>query len=282
MADETGELEATEAANAQMRQRISDTIKLQLAPEGSLPLELTAAQLEILELRELAAASSHAAGYQRCKDILREQESAAARRREKWGWGSPFDEEEPSLDAMINSAEQSLAALQRSDTELDFMDLQQPGTSFSHTCKGGGGKGRWRILSFHWTGTPVSDFVVTTSAGIEFYLVLPERQCLKLVKTIAHAVAWSLYSHVTRLILLATGPQDNVMHGVQIQPSSLVRLPKFEIQLAPPAEPPPSAHRASDRPSGSGVNEQSIGRICRPNRGSSRSRMTCGRSRLTT
>ena len=134
-------------------------------------------------------------------------------------------------------------AVQRSDVELDFMDLQL-GTSFGHTCKGGGSKGRWRILSFHWTGTPISDFVVTTTAGLEFYLVLPEKRTLKLIKTIAHSVAWSLYSHVTRLVLLATGPQDNVMHAVQIQPNTLVRLPKFEIQLAALAEPPVSS-RAS-------------------------------------
>ena len=33
------------------------------------------------------------------------------------------------------------AAVQRSDVELEFMDLLQ-GTSFTHTCKGGS-KGRW-------------------------------------------------------------------------------------------------------------------------------------------
>ena len=124
------------------------------------------------------------------------------------------------------------AAVQRSDVELEFMDLLQ-GTSFTHTCKGGS-KGRWRMLSFHWTGSPVADFVVVTTAGVEFYLVMPERACLKIVKYIAHQVAWSVYSHMTRLVLLATGPQDNLMHGIQIQPVSLVRIPKFEIALAPP------------------------------------------------
>ena len=137
------------------------------------------------------------------------------------------------------------AAVQRSDVQIDFMDLQQH-TSFAHICRGSGSsKARWRILSFHWTGTPISDFVVTTSAGIEFYLVLPEKRGLKLIKTIAHAVAWSTYSHITRLILLATGPQDNVIHGVQIQPSTLVRLPKFEIKLAPLAESPAPSHRTT-------------------------------------
>ncbi|KOO52996.1 hypothetical protein Ctob_010768 [Chrysochromulina tobinii] len=132
------------------------------------------------------------------------------------------------------------AALQRSDTVIDFVDLQT-NASFTHAVKGGGSRGRWRILSYHWTGTPVADFFVVTTAGVEFYLVLPEKGCLKLVKALALAVAWAVYSHATRLLLLATGAQDNVLHGVQIQPSALVRLPKFEVQLAPPAELPSSA-----------------------------------------
>jgi hypothetical protein len=132
------------------------------------------------------------------------------------------------------------AALQRSDTVVDFVDLQT-NASFTHAVKGGGSRGRWRILSYHWTGTPVADFFVVTTAGVEFYLVLPEKGCLKLVKALALAVAWAVYSHATRLLLLATGAQDNVLHGVQIQPSALVRLPKFEVQLAPPAELPSSA-----------------------------------------
>ena len=109
------------------------------------------------------------------------------------------------------------AAVQRSERELEFMDLLT-GAAFAHTCRGGGSKSRWRILSFHWTGTPIADFVVATSAGVEFYLVLPERSTLKLVKQINHSVAWAIYSHVTRMVMLATGPQDNVMHGIQIQP----------------------------------------------------------------
>ena len=144
------------------------------------------------------------------------------------------------VEAVRFSLNHRFAAVQRSEVEIEFMDLLQ-GSSFSHTCKGGGSRGRWRILAFHWTGTPVADFVVVTTAGIEFYLVLPERSSLKLVKSSAHAVAWSVYSHVTRLVLLATGPQDNIMHGIQIQPSSLVRIPKFEVALAPPVEPPVSA-----------------------------------------
>ena len=98
-------------------------------------------------------------------------------------------------------------AVQRSDTTLELIDLTQ-GNTFTHVCRGGGSKTRWRILGFQWTGTPVSDLLVVTSAGVEFYLVLPERCALKLVKTVQHAVSWCVYSHETRLLLLATGPQD--------------------------------------------------------------------------
>ena len=126
-------------------------------------------------------------------------------------------------------------AVQRSDTTLELVDLTQ-GNTFTHICRGGGSKTRWRILGFQWTGTPVSDLLVVTSAGVEFYLVLPERCALKLVKTVQHAVSWCVYSHETRLLLLATGPQDTIIHGIQVQPTAIVRIPKFEVQLAPVAD----------------------------------------------
>ena len=87
-------------------------------------------------------------------------------------------------------------AVQRSDTTLELVDLTQ-GNTFTHVCRGGGSKTRWRILGFQWTGTPVSDLLVVTSAGVEFYLVLPERCALKLVKTVQHAVSWCVHSRET-------------------------------------------------------------------------------------
>ena len=88
-----------------------------------------------------------------------------------------------------------------------------------------------------------------TTAGIELYLVLPDKKALKLVKRVEHAVAWCVYSHPTRLVMLATGAHDNIMHGLQVQPQAIVRIPKFEVQLAPPLDasgasaPPSSASR---------------------------------------
>ena len=102
------------------------------------------------------------------------------------------------------SLNHQFAAVQRSDVEIEFMHIPS-GTSFTHKCRGGGSRSRWRILSFHWTGTPIADFAVVTTAGIEFYLVLPDRSSLQLVKSIAHTVSWAVYSHSTRLIMLATG-----------------------------------------------------------------------------
>ena len=137
-----------------------------------------------------------------------------------------------------------LAAVQRSDVEIEFVDLLL-GNNFVHQCKGCGTKGRFRILSYQWTGKPVSDFVVVTTAGVEFYLVFPERSTLKLIKTSPHAVAWCIYSHEVRLLLLATGAQDNVIQGIQIQPQAIVRIPKFEVQLAPLAPPAGEDPRAA-------------------------------------
>ncbi|KAL1527343.1 hypothetical protein AB1Y20_016013 [Prymnesium parvum] len=125
-----------------------------------------------------------------------------------------------------------LAALQRSESQLEIVDLLL-GHSFLHTCKACAARPRARILSFHWTGKAVADFVVVTSAGAEFFLVSPERSALKLVKRVAVPAAWCVYSHESHLLLLASGAQDNVLHGLQVQPHAIVRVPKFEVALAP-------------------------------------------------
>ena len=142
-------------------------------------------------------------------------------------------------------------AVQRSDTTLELVDLTQ-GNTFTHVCRGGGSKTRWRILGFQWTGTPVSDLLVVTSAGVEFYLVLPARRALKLVKTVQHAVSWCVHetpspsatsspspspspssirkpgphtrtrcvhSPETRLPLPAPGPPDTLIPGTQVHPT---------------------------------------------------------------
>lgn len=101
---------------------------------------------------------------------------------------------------------QRYIAVQRSHVELEFLDLRSS-TWFSHACAGGGSRSRWRILSFHWTGMAVSDFVVVTTAGVEFYLFSAEKRALRLVKHVTQPVAWALYSHETRLLFLASGSQ---------------------------------------------------------------------------
>ena len=98
------------------------------------------------------------------------------------------------------------AAVQRSAVEIEFLSLHSL-PSFSHVCVGGGSRSRWRILGFHWTGTPFSDFVVVTTTGVEFYQFFPEHKCLKLVKHLSQPVSWAHYSHEARLILLASGAQ---------------------------------------------------------------------------
>ena len=125
-------------------------------------------------------------------------------------------------------------AVQRSDTTLELVDLTQ-GNTFTHVCRGGGSKTRWRILGFQWTGTPVNDLLVVTSAGVEFYLVLPERRALKLVKTVQHSVSWCVYSHETRLLLLAP------THRPRPPPSALA----LALTLNPRSRPRP---RQNPRP----------------------------------
>ncbi len=139
-------------------------------------------------------------------------------------------------------------ALQRSDAELELVDLLLD-ERFRHRLTGGGSSARWRILDYFWTSTPTADLAVVTTAGVELFLVLPERRALKLVRSIVQHVSWCVYSHETRLLLLATGQRDNHVHGVQVQPQAIVRIPRFEVQLAPmsSAAPPPAGQQLPRR-----------------------------------
>ena len=123
-----------------------------------------------------------------------------------------------------------IAAIRRSEVEIEFVDLHL-GRTFSHLHpKGSRGS---RLLSFYWTGSAVCDLAIVTTCGIDFYLLQTETLSLKLTQSVSLSVAWSVYSHISRLVLLATGPQDNIMYGMQVHDKAVTQLPKFEVTLAP-------------------------------------------------
>jgi len=135
------------------------------------------------------------------------------------------------------SLDHQLAAVQRSAVDLDIFDLAS-GSTFplavrSSRSSGWAARDRGRILGSHWPGSEACELAVVTTAGVELYRVLRERRSLKLLRRVSQPVSWSVYSHETRLMLLAAGQQDNLLSGLQLQPRSAVRLPRFEVLLSP-------------------------------------------------
>ena len=135
------------------------------------------------------------------------------------------------------SLDHQLAAVQRSAVDLDIFDLAS-GSTFPLAARSSGSSGlaarhRGRILGSHWPGSEACELAVVTTAGVELYRVLRERRSLKLLRRVSQPVSWSVYSHETRLMLLAAGQQDNLLSGLQLQPRSAVRLPRFEVLLSP-------------------------------------------------
>jgi hypothetical protein len=119
-------------------------------------------------------------------------------------------------------------AVQRSHAEIEIVrrDMtgghEQTGTRGGDSSGVGAGLGGFvykvkkpgeRILAFFWSTTPKVDFVVVTSLGVEQHQVVEEGEpsggmALKLVsekKKTSAPVSWCIYTHDTRLALLASG-----------------------------------------------------------------------------
>lgn len=162
----------------------------------------------------------------------------------------------PVLDVRFSG--ERWVAIQRSAVEVELRDLRT-GFMISHAaCLGRPAKGG-RILGMHWlpTGSPCHLLVVGTW-GAEFLVVRPQPLGLKVVKKLQLDVSWYVYSQEARLVLLATGPQDNAIQGIQVQPTAFARVPKFVVALPTPAfpgestavpPPPPPQHSPFSAPS---------------------------------
>ena len=139
--------------------------------------------------------------------------------------------------------ERSRVAVQRSHVEVEIVRrgvALNPvggggGVGFAHKLKRPGE----RILAFFWSSAPKVDFVVVTSLGVEQHQLTDGSQDgvagLRLVsekKKSSSPVSWCVYTHDTRLALLASGPDNTILTGYQFAASGLVKLPRFKLPAA--------------------------------------------------
>lgn len=124
------------------------------------------------------------------------------------------------------SLDGKILAIQRSDSEIAYFNIEnglkffQPGKSRTE-----------RILGFFWTDCPTCDIVYVTSNGLELYSLSAGMDSLKLVDVKLSNVSWYVYTHESRLVLLASGMQCKTFLGYQFSAGGIIRLPKFDASM---------------------------------------------------
>ncbi|KAL2650621.1 hypothetical protein R1flu_018749 [Riccia fluitans] len=127
------------------------------------------------------------------------------------------------------SLDGKILAVQRSHEEVEFINKDN-GSVFHQKCKAGTA----RILGLFWSDCPTCDLVLVTSSGLEMYSLYHGGNGLKLVEFKRSSVSWYVYTHESRLVLLASGMQCKTLSGFQFSATGIVRIPKFDVAMTKP------------------------------------------------
>ncbi|XP_010486883.1 PREDICTED: uncharacterized protein C18orf8-like isoform X3 [Camelina sativa] len=149
---------------------------------------------------------------------------------------SPFDPEvSPSIDSISEgpilsirfSLDKKVIAIQRSDCEIQLFNRETK-QILNHKCK----VGSESILGFFWSDSPLCDLAIVKTSGMDLFACDSMLNSLRLVETKKANVNWYIYTHETRLVLLASGLQCKIFNGFQLSSAGVVRLPRFEMTMA--------------------------------------------------
>ncbi|XP_041024360.1 uncharacterized protein LOC121265011 [Juglans microcarpa x Juglans regia] len=127
------------------------------------------------------------------------------------------------------SLDAKFIAVQRSNHDIQFWH-RETGETFSQRCRSESES----ILGFFWTDCPLCDIVFVKTSGLDFFAYNSESKLLHLVETRKLNVSWYVYTHESRLVLLASGMQCKTFNGFQLSSVGIIRLPRFEIAMAKP------------------------------------------------
>ncbi|CAI9289778.1 unnamed protein product [Lactuca saligna] len=125
------------------------------------------------------------------------------------------------------SLDLKLIAVQRSNNEVQFW-VKETGDTFSQKSKSESDT----ILGFFWTDCAVCDIVFVKTSGLDLYSYVPELKSLELIDSKKVNVSWYIYTHESRLVLLASGMQCKSFMGYQLSSAGIIRLPRFEMAMA--------------------------------------------------
>lgn len=125
------------------------------------------------------------------------------------------------------SLDAKLLAVQRSNHEVQIWNRETK-DSFSQKFR----SDLESILGFFWTDCPTCDIVIVKTSGLDMFSYDSELKSLHLVETKKLNVSWYVYTHESRLVLLASGMQCKSFTGYQLSSAGIIRLPKFEMVMA--------------------------------------------------
>ncbi|OVA20702.1 Colon cancer-associated Mic1-like [Macleaya cordata] len=125
------------------------------------------------------------------------------------------------------SLEGKVIGIQRSNSEIQFRN-RETGEAFIQRCRSESES----ILGFFWTDCPTCDVILIKTSGLDLFSYEPELKALRLVETKKLNVSWYVYTHESRMILLASGMQCKSFTAFQFSSGGIIRLPRFEMAMA--------------------------------------------------
>ncbi|KAL8142881.1 hypothetical protein V2J09_015913 [Rumex salicifolius] len=137
----------------------------------------------------------------------------------------PFDE--GHIISLRYSLDTQILAIQRSNNEIQFWN-QRTEETFSYKCR----PETENILGFFWTDCASCDIVIVKTSGLDLLSYDSILKSLRLNDTKKMNVSWYVYTHESRLVLLASGLQCKTFVGFQLSSSGIIRLPKFDMVMA--------------------------------------------------
>lgn len=131
-----------------------------------------------------------------------------------------------SLISIKFSYHHKILALQRSDTSIEFANIEYGSPDPSEYSQSSKGKNN-KIHTFHWIN--MNEIVMVTQNGIEFYQVNSEKRQVKLLKNYNFPVNWSIFLPESAVLLCSTSPRGTVICPFYFKTGQVTRLPKFDV-----------------------------------------------------
>ncbi|VFQ74120.1 unnamed protein product [Cuscuta campestris] len=125
------------------------------------------------------------------------------------------------------SLDSKFLAIQRSAHEVQILN-REAGDIHIQKCR----PESESILGMFWTDCPTCDIVFVKTSGLDLFSYNFESKSLHLVESKRLTVSWYVYTHESRLVLLASGMQCKTFKGYQFSSMGIIRLPRFEMIMA--------------------------------------------------